>query len=80
MYTCVGSTCRHNLDPASAGDPGQCGFEFSLDRPSVRLNLKPGKVRAVVFNRCAVAHRDTLSSIQFVTDWLGHFCFGPASH
>jgi hypothetical protein len=62
MNTGVGSSRRHDSDPASAGDRRQCGFEFSLDRPRPRLHLEPGKVRAVIFNRCAVAQRGILSN------------------
>jgi len=57
----VGSARRVDPDPASAGDPRQRGFEFPLDRPSPRLDLEPGEVRAVVFNHCAVAHWGILS-------------------
>jgi hypothetical protein len=57
----VGSACRLDPDPASAGDPSQSSFEFSLDRPGPRLDLVPGEVRAVIFNRCAIAHRGVLS-------------------
>jgi hypothetical protein len=39
-------------------------LEFSLDCPDSRpLELEPGEVRAVVFNRCAKAPRNTLSSV-----------------
>ena len=44
---------RHPLAPVEAG---QRGLELSLDRPGVALQLEPGEVRSVVFDRRAVAH------------------------
>jgi hypothetical protein len=43
------------------GQAGQRGLEFTLDRASSRLDLEPGKVRAVVFDPRAVAHEGLLS-------------------
>lgn len=41
--------------PDSTREVGQRRLERSLDGPSSRLQLEPGEVRAIVFNRCAVS-------------------------
>jgi hypothetical protein len=48
----------------SAGQVGQRGLQFPLDCSGVHLKLKARKVRAVIFNGCAVSspNRDALSS------------------
>ncbi len=43
-------------------EAGQRGLQDSLDRPAPRVDLKAIEVRSVIFNRCAKAHRGTLSS------------------
>jgi hypothetical protein len=42
-------------------EAGQCGLQDSLDRPFPRLDLEPGEVRSIVFNRGAEAHGGDLS-------------------
>ena len=48
------------------GDPAieasERGLEDPLDRPFPRIDLEPGKVRPVIFDRRAIARRDALSS------------------
>ena len=42
-------------------EPAQRVLEDPLDRPFPRLHLETGEVRSVIFDRCAIAHRDALS-------------------
>jgi hypothetical protein len=58
----IGASRPVDHDPLASVEAGKRGLELSLDRPGVRLKLKPGEIRAVVFTPRAIAHGRALSS------------------
>src|SRR5439155_1694038 len=64
----VGSAGSIDATPGPIAEAGQRLLELSLDRPGTWLDLEPGKVRSVVFDRCAIAPRRAVSGTFLI--WL----------